>query len=433
MAVDIPTVRSGDKQVNKEGRILEVGFCLRRRRFNKCILADCALVLGVPPLSTPPLLTGRPSAGRIFRGQQLNGTVNPREDESQLGQLHAEFYDLIASLRALAISRKCPATLQDILLDYEEFEGHPLQVGMYGFESVEQFLESTGEFVLTAKQGETYVIPRHHESTAHIAHMVKKQKKSKRRSCKIYTTSIHLTTSRSSRKRRRKRAAREELITPQTTPDISFQDDYPSEKRFVRSVTPPPPAWTAEPQPQEDIPWEPDSSNLPNSTYLTFLQSFPEQIHSYNDVELAIALEIYCSFQGIPAPSYNVYTLPSAEGFFCAVIVEQSCFSTEPCSFPTPLQAKIECAYLALKSIHAKAMLRLWPVRRRSRKKLAGMIYEELRQHFEGVTCQVIPEMFQRAYGERLPGNWFSVVRYSPLFSIRVSASGDILVLANSF
>lgn len=60
----------------------------------------------------------------------------------------------IAVLRALVSSKKGPSTVMSILKDYRELEGGPLMYKKYGFPNADEFLKSTGEFMVQSRMGE---------------------------------------------------------------------------------------------------------------------------------------------------------------------------------------------------------------------------------------------------------------------------------------
>lgn len=85
----------------------------------------------------------------------------------------------VSVLRALVSSKKGPSTVQSILADYRELEGGPLMYRKFGFSSADDFLKSTGEFVVQSKMGENVVFVKPSKESAHILKMVAAQKGSK--------------------------------------------------------------------------------------------------------------------------------------------------------------------------------------------------------------------------------------------------------------
>lgn len=87
----------------------------------------------------------------------------------------------IAVLRALVSSKKGPSTVQSIMADYRELEGGPLMYKKYGFPNADEFLKSTGEFVVQNRMGETIIFVKPSKESAHILKMVAAQKSTKTR------------------------------------------------------------------------------------------------------------------------------------------------------------------------------------------------------------------------------------------------------------
>lgn len=72
----------------------------------------------------------------------------PRKEHSE------EAESAISVLRALVLSKKGPSTVQSILADYRELEGGPLMYKKFGYPNADEFLKSTGEFVVQSRMGE---------------------------------------------------------------------------------------------------------------------------------------------------------------------------------------------------------------------------------------------------------------------------------------
>ncbi|XP_065092064.1 tudor domain-containing protein 7 [Ochlerotatus camptorhynchus] len=96
-------------------------------------------------------------------------------------ELSEEAEAAISVLRALVSSKKGASTVQSILNDYRELEGGPLMYRKFGFANADDFLKSTGEFIVQNRMGETVVFVKPSKESAHILKMVAAQKGTKTR------------------------------------------------------------------------------------------------------------------------------------------------------------------------------------------------------------------------------------------------------------
>lgn len=87
----------------------------------------------------------------------------------------------ISVLRALVLSKKGPSTVQSVLADYRELEGGPLMYKKFGYPNADEFLKSTGEFVVQNRMGEAVIFVKPSKESAHILKMVAAQKNTKTR------------------------------------------------------------------------------------------------------------------------------------------------------------------------------------------------------------------------------------------------------------
>uniref|UniRef100_A0A1A9W5G6 HTH OST-type domain-containing protein n=1 Tax=Glossina brevipalpis TaxID=37001 RepID=A0A1A9W5G6_9MUSC len=95
------------------------------------------------------------------------------------GQM-SELKHIASIVRALINSHKPPCFLHDILEDYPEVEGAPLPYHSLGYETPEDLLTKTGEFVLSRNNnGDTVITAKFNEKSAHIAALVKGQRTKK--------------------------------------------------------------------------------------------------------------------------------------------------------------------------------------------------------------------------------------------------------------
>ncbi|XP_019536103.2 tudor domain-containing protein 7A isoform X2 [Aedes albopictus] len=99
----------------------------------------------------------------------------PRKEHSE------EAESAISVLRALVLSKKGPSTVQSILADYRELEGGPLMYKKFGYPNADEFLKSTGEFVVQSRMGETVIFVKPSADSVHILKMVAAQKTTKTR------------------------------------------------------------------------------------------------------------------------------------------------------------------------------------------------------------------------------------------------------------
>ncbi|XP_011179383.2 uncharacterized protein LOC105210260 [Zeugodacus cucurbitae] len=82
-------------------------------------------------------------------------------------------------VRALVTSRKPPCKLREVLREYPEIEGEPLNFRKLGYTTAKDLLKATGEFSFQQYGEETYINAVPSQKSAHISSMVRQQKASK--------------------------------------------------------------------------------------------------------------------------------------------------------------------------------------------------------------------------------------------------------------
>lgn len=93
-----------------------------------------------------------------------------------------EMYEIVSTIRALAMTRKEPTSERDMRAEYYEINGEHIPYQKFGFRSLEQFLKESNEFILgTGYGGVLTLLPRPSKETAHIVSMVQRQKSSKKK------------------------------------------------------------------------------------------------------------------------------------------------------------------------------------------------------------------------------------------------------------
>ncbi|XP_050090551.1 tudor domain-containing protein 7B [Anopheles aquasalis] len=96
------------------------------------------------------------------------------------GGLSEEAKRLITEIRSLVASRKEPSTAQTIMRDYKAIEGEALPYRKYGFSTVEDLLQASGEFIIKRGDlGEPRIYVKVSRGGAHIMQMVQAQKSAK--------------------------------------------------------------------------------------------------------------------------------------------------------------------------------------------------------------------------------------------------------------
>ncbi|GAB0093586.1 hypothetical protein DMENIID0001_087460 [Sergentomyia squamirostris] len=89
---------------------------------------------------------------------------------------------LVASLRALIISRPQNTTLQDLIREYREMEGAQIPFMEFGYSKLEDFLLSTNLFEIRKLNEQTIVRAVSKRETEHLVKMIAAQKKPKKKS-----------------------------------------------------------------------------------------------------------------------------------------------------------------------------------------------------------------------------------------------------------
>ncbi|XP_055386753.1 tudor domain-containing protein 7-like [Condylostylus longicornis] len=84
-------------------------------------------------------------------------------------------------LRALLNIQKRPLLLSVLLKEYRDMEGKNLPFKLYGFKSPEEYLKSSGKFLVINDRGEIYISARPNKDSAHIVDMITNQKANKNR------------------------------------------------------------------------------------------------------------------------------------------------------------------------------------------------------------------------------------------------------------
>lgn len=84
-------------------------------------------------------------------------------------------------IRALVNSNKAESSVSDIIRDYRGVEGGPIPFRKYGYDTLEEFLKSSGQFFVHNIRGEIRFSVVVTEKTAHINRMVQLQKSSAKR------------------------------------------------------------------------------------------------------------------------------------------------------------------------------------------------------------------------------------------------------------
>uniref|UniRef100_A0A182WDR6 Tudor domain-containing protein 7 n=1 Tax=Anopheles minimus TaxID=112268 RepID=A0A182WDR6_9DIPT len=106
--------------------------------------------------------------------------MHSSKSATQGGALSEEAKAAIAVIRALVASRKDTSNVLSVLLDYRQLEGDSLPYRKFGFNTVEEFLLASNEFVIKASAGNStriYIKP--NRDSAHIQEMVSAQKTTK--------------------------------------------------------------------------------------------------------------------------------------------------------------------------------------------------------------------------------------------------------------
>ncbi|XP_036333686.1 uncharacterized protein LOC118744646 isoform X2 [Rhagoletis pomonella] len=88
-------------------------------------------------------------------------------------------------VRALVTSRKPPCKLREVLREYPDIEGEPLNFRKLGYPTAKDLLKATGEFSFTQYGEETYINAAPSSKSAHISSMVRQQKASKSTRIKV--------------------------------------------------------------------------------------------------------------------------------------------------------------------------------------------------------------------------------------------------------
>ncbi|KAH8280317.1 hypothetical protein KR018_002721 [Drosophila ironensis] len=97
-------------------------------------------------------------------------------------------------VRALITSAKPPVDLNSIIKDYKNVEGVGLPFRSLGYESAEDLLRDTNQFIFSKMGNETIVSAKYNPKTEHIANLVKGQKRSKSKCFSKPTTRIVYNT-----------------------------------------------------------------------------------------------------------------------------------------------------------------------------------------------------------------------------------------------
>lgn len=95
--------------------------------------------------------------------------------------MNSEMDKIINIIRALVISDKAESSITDVIRDYRNVEGGPIPYRRFGYDTLEEFLKSSGQFFVHSFRGETKISVVPTEKTAHISKMVKLQKSSAKR------------------------------------------------------------------------------------------------------------------------------------------------------------------------------------------------------------------------------------------------------------
>lgn len=85
----------------------------------------------------------------------------------------ADLVEVLAVIRALVVS-KIERTPEQIKKDYFEMEGERIPFAQYGFQSIEDMLRKSGQFVvLTQDDGEIVITAKKSEKDQHMAKLIK--------------------------------------------------------------------------------------------------------------------------------------------------------------------------------------------------------------------------------------------------------------------
>ncbi|XP_067627465.1 uncharacterized protein tapas [Eurosta solidaginis] len=111
-----------------------------------------------------------------------NATTNNSSSNNDNNEKKQQRLKYIANVvRALVTSRKPPCKLREVLREYPDIEGEPLNFRKFGYSSAKELLKATGEFSFTQYGEETYINAAPSQKSAHISSMVRQQKSSKSR------------------------------------------------------------------------------------------------------------------------------------------------------------------------------------------------------------------------------------------------------------
>lgn len=104
-----------------------------------------------------------------------------KEKKKNYLKMNSEMDKIINIIRALVISDKAESSITDVIRDYRNVEGGQIPFRKYGYDSLEEFLKSSGQFFVHSFRGETKISVVPTEKTAHISKMVQLQKSSAKR------------------------------------------------------------------------------------------------------------------------------------------------------------------------------------------------------------------------------------------------------------
>lgn len=94
----------------------------------------------------------------------------------------SEMAEAVSTIHALINSRKELTTDRDLMREYRELNGETIQYRKFGFRSLDQFLDSTGKFIIRrGNAGDLLISAVPTMASKHIADMVSKQRSDRKK------------------------------------------------------------------------------------------------------------------------------------------------------------------------------------------------------------------------------------------------------------
>ncbi|CAD7012547.1 unnamed protein product [Ceratitis capitata] len=123
--------------------------------------------------------SGSDTTSKASKSAANNNNKNNNSSDNDNNSKQQRLKYIANVVRALVTSRKPPCKLREVLREYPEIEGEPLNFRKHGYSTAKELLKATGEFSFTQYGEEVYISAAPSQKSAHISSMVRQQKSSK--------------------------------------------------------------------------------------------------------------------------------------------------------------------------------------------------------------------------------------------------------------